>query len=93
MGRFTRVDSFIGSLEGHLPLPEDDDPVRDEENIGNIVTDQDCSEIKSLPVMDNRAQDRIRPDGVLTGGRLVEENDLWVCDKRPCNGYAFLHPA
>src|SRR5208337_1426579 len=65
---------FVGPLEAYRPFPEDDDPVRDEKDIGNIMADQDCGKPELSPGMDDHAQDHVLPDGVLTCGRLVEEH-------------------
>ena len=57
------------------------------------MTDEDRSETELLPVMGNGAQNRIFPDGVLSGRRLIEENDLRICHESPCQGDALLHAA
>ncbi|OPY04205.1 MAG: hypothetical protein A4E61_00801 [Syntrophorhabdus sp. PtaB.Bin184] len=82
---------LVRPLKAHASFPEDDDPIGDEEHVGDIVAYHDGGETVFLSVMDDHTQDHVLPDGVLACRRLVEKDYLGVGDKRACQGHPFLH--
>ena len=80
-------------MKGDLPFPQKEYPVRDEEDIGDVMTDENSGKSELFSVMGDHAQDDVFPDRVLAGRRLVKEHDGRVCYKCPGQGHTFLHAA
>ena len=79
-------------MKGDLAFPQEEYPVRDEEDIRDFMADKNSGKAELFSVMGNQAQDDIFPDRVLTGRRLVKEHDRRVCHQCPGQGHPLLHP-
>ena len=56
------------------------------------MADQNGCKSECPLIFGNHPEDRILPDGILAGGRLVKENNLRIGNQCPAECHAFLHP-
>ncbi|OPY15201.1 MAG: hypothetical protein A4E74_02239 [Syntrophus sp. PtaB.Bin075] len=81
----------------HSPLKNDGSIIKSENPVGNkiyirnFMTHQNRCKSEFSLVLGNHAQNRVFPDGILTGSRFIEQDDLRIDDERPRQGHSFLH--
>jgi hypothetical protein len=86
------LEFFRSALENDLPFVKGQNAIRYEIDIRNLVADQDRRETEFPLVLGDHAEDCVLPDGILAGGRFIEQDDARIGHQRPRQGDTLLHP-